>query len=63
LPIDDPEHLRMRSAEMRVRADRAVFPETKQGLLRIADDYEVLAARAEQRLARLSKLAKGEDTD
>jgi len=48
--IDDPEHLRQRAAEMRDRADRAVFTETKQGLSRIADDYDVLATRAERRL-------------
>ena len=57
--IDDPEHLRMHAAEMRGRADRAVYPETKQGLLRIADDYELLATRAEHRAAVLSKLARG----
>jgi hypothetical protein len=57
--IDDPEHLRMRAAERRGRADKAVYPETKQGLLRIADDYELLARRAEQRTAVLSRQAKG----
>jgi hypothetical protein len=58
---DDPEHLRMRAAEMRERAERAVFPETKQGLLRIADDFDVLATRAEQRLAMLARRAEGRD--
>jgi hypothetical protein len=56
--IDDPEHLRMRAADMRGRADRAMYPETKQGLLRIAGDYDVLAERAQQRLAGLRKLAE-----
>jgi hypothetical protein len=56
--IDNPEHLRLRAADMRGRADRAMYPETKQGLLRIAGDYDVLAARAEQRLAGLRKLAE-----
>ena len=46
---------------MRGRADRAMYPETKQGLLRIAGDYDVLAARAEQRLAGLRRLAQGDD--
>ena len=59
--IDDPEHLRMRAAEMRARADKAVHPEIKQGLSRIADDYDVLAKRAEQRLAVFAKLAEGND--
>ena len=51
LTIEKPEYLRMRAADMRGRADRAVWPETKRGLLRIADDFEVLANRAEQRNA------------
>ena len=34
--IDDPEEVRVRAAEMRERADRALYPETKDGLLRIA---------------------------
>jgi len=59
--IDNPEHLRLRAADMRGRADRAMYPETKQGLLRIAGDYDVLAARAEQRLAGLRKLAQSDD--
>ena len=49
--IDDPEEVRVRAAEMRERADRALYPETKDGLLRIAGDFDVLARRAEQRLA------------
>jgi hypothetical protein len=59
--IDDPEHLRMCAAEMRERADQAVFPATKQALLRIAADYDVLATRAEQRAAVLRRLAEGND--
>jgi hypothetical protein len=59
--IDNPEHLRLRAADMRGRAERAMYPETKQGLLRIAGDYDVLAARAEQRIAGLRKLAQDDD--
>ena len=51
--IDDPKHLRTRAADMRSRADLAIHPETKQGLLRIADDIEELAARADKRQASL----------
>jgi hypothetical protein len=58
---DDPEYLRMRAAEMRARADRAAFPETKQGLSRIADDFDLLANRAEQRAAVNSRLANRPD--
>ena len=53
--IDDPGNLRARAANMRSRADKALFPETKQGLLRIAADYDVLAKRAEQRNVWLAK--------
>lgn len=60
--IDDPEHLRVRAADLRARADRALFPETKQGLLRIAEDYEVLAKRAEQRIAWWAAKTKPEHT-
>jgi hypothetical protein len=59
--IDDPEHLRLRAAEVRGRAEKAIYPETRQALLRIAGDYDALAKRAEQRLARLARLAEGDD--
>jgi len=59
--IDDPEHLRRRAAEMRDRADRAVFTETKQGLSRIADDYDLLATRAEQRMGLITVAAPALD--
>ena len=52
--IDDPEALRLRGAEMRQRAEKAVLPEVRQGLFRIAADYDMLAARAEQRLKTLA---------
>ena len=54
--IDDPDRLRMQAAHFRTRAEAAQLPETKQSLLRIADDYEKLAERAEQRIARLSTI-------
>jgi hypothetical protein len=49
--IDDPELLRLRAAEMRWRADLAIYVDTKQFLLRIADDFEILAVRAMGRQA------------
>jgi hypothetical protein len=52
--IDDSEHLRLRAAEMRSKADLAIHPETKQSLLRIADDFEILAARAASRQTHAS---------
>ena len=60
--IDDPEQVRVRAAEMRERADRALYPETKDGLLRIAGDFDVLARRAEQRLADWQKLEDPDQT-
>ena len=60
MSIDDPEHLKMRAAEMRARAEDAELSETKKVLLRIADDFEMLAARSEQRLARLANLANNQ---
>lgn len=49
--IDDPDHLRLLAADMRARAEKALFPETKAGLLRYAGDYDELVTRAEQRIA------------
>lgn len=46
---------------MRERAERAEHLATKQGLLRIAADFDVLADRAEQRLsAMLKRLGQGQ---
>jgi hypothetical protein len=53
--IDDPKALRLRGAQMRERANKAEIIEIKQALARIADDYEMLARRAEQRLVSLAK--------
>lgn len=38
-----------------------MYTETEQGLLRIAGDYDVLATRAEQRLAGLRRLAEADN--
>ena len=59
--IDDPEALRLRGAEMRQRAEKAVLPEIRHGLFRIAADYDMLATRAEQRLMMLAKQAEIRD--
>jgi len=47
--INDPNHWRERAKEARVHAEQIADPESKKMMLRIAEDYEKLALRAEQR--------------
>jgi hypothetical protein len=44
-----PEHWRNRAAEVRALADAMSDQESREKLLRIAQDYERLAIRAEER--------------
>ena len=48
-PINDPKHWRERAQEARVHAEQIADPESKKMMLKIAEDYEKLAQRAEQR--------------
>ena len=47
--INDPEHWRQRAQEMRDLAAEVNDPLFKQTMLRIAEDYDRLATRAEER--------------
>ena len=52
--INDPEHWRQRAEEARTIADQMHDPQSKEAMLKIAEDYERLGERAERR-------AKGSD--
>jgi hypothetical protein len=47
--INDPAHWRERALEARILAGQIDDPNAKSAMLRIADEYEHLAKRAEQR--------------
>ena len=47
--LNDPRHWRERAEEARTRADQIGDPKSKNAMLRIAHDYELLAERAEAR--------------
>ena len=49
-PLDDPKHWRDRAEEVRSLADQMSDPVTRRIIKGIADDYEKLAKRAEERM-------------
>jgi len=50
--IHDPAHWRQRAEEARTIADQMADREAKGMMLKIAEDYEKLAKRAEERVAK-----------
>ena len=48
--LDDPKHWQERAEEARSIAEELKDPESKRMLLRIADDYDRLAAHARARM-------------
>ena len=51
-PINDPQHWRDRAAEMRALAESMSKPETTAIMVKLAEDYDKLADRAEERGTR-----------
>jgi predicted Rossmann-fold nucleotide-binding protein len=59
VPINDPKHWRDRAEEARTVAAEMTDPEAKRKTLRIAEDYEELARRAEKRLRATQNSKEG----
>jgi len=51
--FNDPKHWRERTEEARARAEQMTDRDARQMMLGIAEDYEKLAKRAEERLKSL----------
>jgi hypothetical protein len=56
-PMNDPAHLRKRAEELRELALEMIYPGGQQLMLKLAEEYELLAKRAEERSA--AKVGRG----
>lgn len=50
IPINDPKHWQERAEEARAMAEQLTDEKSRDAMLRIANDYDKLAERAEVRL-------------
>jgi hypothetical protein len=57
--LNDAAHWRDRAAETRVLSEVMTNPETKSTMLKLANDYDVLADRALQRAAHVMTAGVG----
>jgi hypothetical protein len=57
--IDDPKHWHYRAEEMRVLAEEFTDITARATMLRLADDYDTLGDRAEERVARNRQIPSG----
>lgn len=48
-PVRDPDYWRGRAAETRAKADTYGHPQNKEKLLKVAEEYDRMADRAERR--------------
>jgi len=53
--LNDPQHWRDRADQMRALASESSDPESRTIMLRVANDYDLLARRAERRAQGLPK--------
>jgi hypothetical protein len=59
--LNDPKHWRTRAEEARSSAEQMTDLEAKQMMLAVAEDYERLAQRAEERALRSVHETKSQD--
>jgi hypothetical protein len=58
--VSDPQHWRRRAEEARTLADELTVADAKRKMLKIAEDYEAQARRAERRLRAATNSTRSE---